>query len=116
MEYIQRIETKLTELNITAKKMLLDLGYSDSLISTWKKGSEPSAIKLNRVANYLGVSIEYILNGTSSISLPALSENEYELLTPFRKLSERNQLKAIGKVEEVLSTQQEAEQTKENVG
>ena len=63
VEYIRRIEKNLKAKGITAKKMLLDLGYSDSLISTWKKGSEPSAIKLMRIANYLETPVEYLLTG-----------------------------------------------------
>ena len=63
MRHIEIIEKLLKENKITAKKMLLDLGYSDSLISTWKKGSEPSAIKLKRIADYLNVTVDYILTG-----------------------------------------------------
>lgn len=63
MQHIETIEKLLKENNLTAKKMLLDLGYSDSLISTWKKGSEPSAIKLKRIADYLNVTVDYILTG-----------------------------------------------------
>ena len=36
MSYISVIENKLKEKGLTAKKMLLDLGYSDNLISLWK--------------------------------------------------------------------------------
>lgn len=63
MDYIQRIESELKLRGITAKKMLLELGYSDSLISTWKKGSEPSAVKLLKIAEYLQLSTDYILKG-----------------------------------------------------
>ncbi len=63
MRHIEIIEKLLKKNNLTAKKMLLDLGYSDSLISTWKKGSEPSAIKLKRIADYLNVTVDYILTG-----------------------------------------------------
>lgn len=61
MHYIQKIENALKSRGLTAKKMLLDLGYSDNLISQWKKGSEPSAIKLHRICDYLDLSMDYVL-------------------------------------------------------
>lgn len=63
MQYLQKIEKELKNKGITAKKMLLELGYSDNLISQWKKGSEPSAIKLQRICDYLGLSMDYVLKG-----------------------------------------------------
>ncbi len=105
MDYIKRIEKTLKEKKITAKKMLIDLGYSDSLISTWKKGSEPSAIKLLRICKYLNISIEYVLTGTAQTE--NLSETDKEILCYFHKLSEREQLKEIARLELITEEKDE---------
>lgn len=79
MEYIQKIEKELKRNDITAKKMLLELGYADSLISQWKKGSEPSAIKLRRIANYLGLSMDYLFTNENEVKNEKENEKmEYE--------------------------------------
>lgn len=81
-EYIKRIEKKTKQLNITVKKMLIDLGYSDSLISQWKRGSEPSMIKLQKIAEYLKMDIGYIITGNKT----ELSEDEKALLEKWNRL------------------------------
>jgi len=78
MQYIQIIDNRLKDMGITAKKMLLDLGYSDGLISTWRKGVEPSAIKLHRIAEYIGLSMDYLLTGqeiNGNISVGEITAN-----------------------------------------
>lgn len=99
MEYISIIEKSLKEKGITAKKMLLDLGYSDNLISQWKKGSEPSAIKLNRIAQYLELSLDALFGNTVS---RGLSEKEEKLVNSFEMLDETEQQIILGKIYEFL--------------
>lgn len=99
MSYISVIENKLKEKGLTAKKMLLDLGYSDNLISQWKKGSEPSAIKLNRIAQYLELSLDALFENEVSGSL---SDNEKKLLKSFNILDETEQQIILGKISEFL--------------
>ncbi|EME5971835.1 helix-turn-helix transcriptional regulator [Enterococcus faecium] len=45
---------------ISINKLEKDLGFSSSYISKWKR-SVPSADKLQKVANYLNVSMEELL-------------------------------------------------------
>ena len=63
INYIERIEKLLKNKNTNVKKMLEDLGYAHGLISNWKKGSEPSAIKLMKIAEYLNTDLNYIMYG-----------------------------------------------------
>lgn len=79
--------------------MLLDLGYSDNLISQWKKGSEPSAIKLNRISQYLELSLDTLLGNNVP---PNLSEKEKQLLNNFNSLDETEQQIILGKISELL--------------
>jgi repressor LexA len=37
-----------------------DLGIASGTITNWKKGSEPQPIKLKKIADYFGVSVEYL--------------------------------------------------------
>lgn len=101
MQYIQKIEAALREKKLTAKRMLLDLGYSDNLISQWKKGSEPSAFKLQRIAKYLELSLDYLFSDSDTMKSPApnLTSSELEALAAFRRLGPVEQGKIIGRME-----------------
>lgn len=113
IEYIKRIEKELKKNKITAKKMLLELGYSDSIISGWKKGSEPSAIKLLKICNYLNVSIEYILTGKTTIE-NNLSKEQKELIEYFKKLTEKEQMKELARLELLAEQREEKENATNN--
>jgi transcriptional regulator with XRE-family HTH domain len=58
---LQLLETK----KVSANKMLLDLGYSKSLIfDMGRNNSYPTADKLGKIAEYLDVSVDYLLGRT----------------------------------------------------
>ena len=64
MNMITRIEKMLNEQGIKRSTMLADLDIPSSTFSTWKKkGSDPDLKSVIKLANYLGVSMDYILNG-----------------------------------------------------
>ena len=109
MQYTQNIENELKKRKITAKKMLLDLGYADSLLSQWKKGSEPSAVKLNRIAEYLNVSTDYLLGNTDDPTPPKKEYTEHDRLNyEISKLSPENREKAAEYIE-FLKTREDFE-------
>lgn len=62
----QRIRELCKERNITVTKLIEDLGISESLIRKWKTSSTPSVDKIRLVAEYFGVSIDYLI-GMSDI-------------------------------------------------
>ena len=45
----------------SAHKMLTECGYNTSLVNDLKKGQMPAADKIAAIANYLGVSTDYLL-------------------------------------------------------
>jgi len=55
------IKTELKNRKTTVAKMLLDAGVDKSALDNMQKGSMPSADKLAKIAQYLGVSSEYLL-------------------------------------------------------
>jgi len=67
VDIFDKIFTLLSEKNITAAKMSKDIGISSGLISQWEKGlQKPSFNVVFKIADYLGVSIDYLL-GRSEI-------------------------------------------------
>lgn len=90
----------------------------------------PNAENLIVISKYLGISIDYLLTGEeptlennipNTIELPKLplTENEEDILFLLNQLSERNQVKLIGKVEEIvkeMNQYQSNNQQQESVG
>lgn len=60
----ERIKKLATERGISLPELEATLGFGNSTIVKWDK-SIPNAEKLNAVAKYFGVSMDYLLNGTS---------------------------------------------------
>ena len=51
------------EKNISPNKAGTDLGLSNSIVTKWKKtGATPHAKTLNKISEYFGVSINYLLD------------------------------------------------------
>lgn len=63
MEHSQIILDALQKRNISAYKIAKETGISESLFSKWKKKptSEISSSNLERIANYLGCSVDCLL-------------------------------------------------------
>ena len=67
MSYISRIEELLNDNRIPKNKMLSDLSLSINSFSNWKKrGTVPSGDTLQRIADYLGVTVDYLLGKTDA--------------------------------------------------
>ena len=84
--------TILAELNlrgITEKECLLRAGVNTSLLTDWKKGrfKYPSYDKMVKIAQYLDISLDYLLTG---IEPPPkeLTEDQHELLKLYDALTE----------------------------
>lgn len=58
----QRFEQLIKAKGITAYRVAKDLGLAPTVFSDWKLGrSKPKADKLKKIADYFGVTIEYLL-------------------------------------------------------
>lgn len=58
----QKFEQLLKARGITAYKVAKDLGMNSTLFSDWKSGkSKPKVDKLKKIADYFGVSLEYLI-------------------------------------------------------
>jgi transcriptional regulator with XRE-family HTH domain len=67
MPFIERLETLLKEKGISQKSLAEYIGIRNPSISDWKKeGTIPRADVAIKIAEYLNVSVEYLINGTTS--------------------------------------------------
>lgn len=97
MGIYERIQEKATEKGISIKALEKEVGIGNGIIRRWNESS-PQCNKLLLVANYLQVSLEWLVTGEINTQL---TENERELLENFNILPEREQIKFIGKIEEI---------------
>lgn len=68
MSLKERIKALSAERGISLPTLEAELGFGNSTIVKWDK-STPNAEKLNAVAKYFGVSMDYLLNGTDEDGL-----------------------------------------------
>lgn len=64
MNFSERLENLLIEKNIKRTALASDIGILNQSISDWKRRNTiPSADIVLKIANYLGVSMEYLITG-----------------------------------------------------
>ena len=67
---VQIIMQILSERGIKPGTMMRELGFSSGLFSQWKAGTQrPSADKIQKIADFLGVSSDYLLGRESTAEL-----------------------------------------------
>ena len=114
MEISQRI-FEIMKQNKQKQKDLADAtNISTSAISAWKKnGTSPAAETLFAIADFLGVSLDYLLTGKESTL--RLTEDEHDLLSLYGKLSSVEQQRLIGRAELLAEQAEERAREKEKV-
>lgn len=60
MNVFDRIKALADKQGISVSKVALDLGFSENLFYQWKKAS-PKSDRLEKVADYFNVSVDYLL-------------------------------------------------------
>ena len=66
------------EKGMSANGVAKELSIASGTVSEWKKGRSPQNATLLRIANYFGVSIDYLLGKSETPSPAALSFTEEE--------------------------------------
>lgn len=99
MEFIDILLNLMKERKINTYNIQKETGINESNIRNWKRGSQPSADKIILLAKYFNVTTDELLGLEPGIKL---SENDKELLEIFHQLPEREQIKLIGKIEELI--------------
>ena len=101
--FIKRLEELMEESNISEYKLTQELQLSKSAIWNWKKGCQPSADKVIKLADYFEVSTDYLLGRSDETGIVRsnanLAPDEAELLDLYRQMSfqDKNQLKGFAK-------------------
>ena len=75
-------EELLQKFGIKASEVSKATGIGASTLSDWKRGRcTPKADKLQRIADYFGVSLEYLMNGEEGLRRLKFSMDKFDLLT-----------------------------------
>lgn len=85
MSILKKIQELCKERGTNPSKLELELGFGKGTLYKWDKSS-PSTDKLSKVADYFGVSIDYLLGKTEFRSFP----NESELADDVKRNEEFN--------------------------
>lgn len=82
--FMERVERILKEKRLTQKELAEDLGLRRPTLSDWKKnGAVPAGDICLKIADYLNVSVEYLISGKEA----GLGTEERALLGQWSKLS-----------------------------
>lgn len=89
MTVFDRIKELADKQGISVSKVAIDLGFSENLFYQWKKAS-PKSDRLEKVADYFDVSVDYLLGRTDDphfnpVTVDDEDDYEQELIMMFRK-------------------------------
>lgn len=110
--FIERLNALLKERGITRKKFLEDVGMGKNSFIYWEKdGRVPNNATFKAIADYFGVSVEYLKGesderGGSAAIGPALSEEQLALLMEIKSLPEDQQKEAWDYIQYLKSKRQ----------
>lgn len=110
MEIIERINQLLEEKDKKAYELCQKLNIRTSTMSTWKKRkSDPPAKYMKTIADFLGVSLDYLLTGEDVPKRKALSQEEEQILELYNLLPENKKYEFIGELKGFLKAMEENE-------
>ncbi len=87
-DFVNRIDLKLQEKNLKRAALCEDLGLSSTSITDWaRRGTVPAGDVCIRIADYLGVSVEWLVTGKDAVlsSEEKTLLKQWEVLTPEQK-------------------------------
>lgn len=77
MSFIENLSNLIEHQGITKNKMLKDLHMGTGTFATWqKRGTIPSGETLSKIADYFGVTTDYLLNGEKAKNIEVYDEND----------------------------------------
>lgn len=106
MKLSQVLNELMTEANVSAYKISRETGISDRLIGYWRKGEKmPSAENLLTIANYFGISVDYLLTGEDKIK--PIADDEIKLLKHYKRLPHDEKISLISRAEAIADIYEE---------
>lgn len=110
MEIIERIYEVLNEKGKRAYQLCEILDIRTSTMSTWKtKKNDPPAKYMKTIADFLGVSLDYLMTGQEAPVRKTTTPEEDELLSLFRSLPEPKKFEYIGELKGFLKAYTESQ-------
>lgn len=110
MEIIERIYQLLDEKEKRANALCEKLDIRTSTMSTWKaRTNDPPAKYMKTIADFLGVSLDYLLTGQEAPIRKNTTREEDELLELFRSLPESKKYEFIGELKGFLKAYTESQ-------
>jgi len=119
MDFATRLDNLMTAKGVTKFRVSTDLGVSSGLLSAWGKGTKkPSYDNIIALADYFGVSIDYLMGRSNERPAPAkvLSKREERLLAAFVDLEPEDQLIELGRIEAMADAARKKHQRPGAVG
>lgn len=83
--------------NVTVTKLLNDCGLNKNAISELSKGKQISSFSLAKIADYLDVSVDYLLDRDNYQKMD-LSDDQKRLLQMYKKLSDMEKGEILGEL------------------
>lgn len=81
------MQSLLIEKKINSKQLGLAIGVQGASITGWKKGSYPRADTAVKIAQFLGVSVEWLVTGRDAVS-ETFSREEVEFVRKWRAIKD----------------------------
>lgn len=112
MTISERLFDEISRRNLTAYGLCKALGINPTTTTNWRqRNTDPPAKYILPICEFLGCSVEYLLTGEDAGApvvikkepVPGISENGLEMLALYEKLSERDQLLLLGRLQEMAS-------------
>lgn len=105
--FYEQLKQACKDNNTSVTAVLKKIGVGAANGTYWKNGSSPSADIIIQLSELLHVSTDFLLKGKKDNSSTIdLSMNEQEMLDVFSKFDDREQIKLIGKLEELYRQKQ----------
>ena len=112
----QRIDMLCTEHGISGYKLCKTVGMSPGQLTDLKMGRQAtlSAVNVNKIANYFGVSVDYLLTGESEPEEPeqVMSDEELTIVNLYKIASPEMRAAAMA----ILKAAEEMQQMKAQLG
>ncbi len=121
LKFAQNLKNIMQKRNKTQSDLVKDLSFRQATVSDWLNGKKyPRMDKVEKLANYLGVSVnELLMQSVSEPPVPAiqLTDQEKSLIKKYRQLNADGKLVIDNQIDFMLYKQeQSAEKEEQNLG
>ena len=121
LKFAQNLKNIMQKRNKTQSDLVKDLSFRQSTVSDWLNGKKyPLMDKVEKLANYLGVSInELLMQSVSEPPIPEiqLTDQEKSMIKKYRQLNADGKLVIDNQIDFMLYKQeQSAEKEEQNLG